>query len=200
MKKENLPYILVILGAVIIIIALALIGLKQNGSDENGEETPEEEINYSSHESYDKKFMMSAPDSWKEVTDKKSLNENANIELNDEDKSAYVVVVITDKKNTTDDFEDYKKRVFQQKEQYYKTKVTSYEKTQIAGHDAEYAKIYYTDPNQINIYIRAYAVETDNYFGQIVIWTLASNEKEVQEEFDKIAGSFREVAIKEDNE
>ena len=115
MKKENLPYILVILGAVIIIIALALIGLKQNGSDENGEETPEEVINYSSHESYDKKFMMSAPDSWKEVTDKKSLNENANIELNDEDKSAYVVVVITDKKNTTDDFEDYKNVFFNRK-------------------------------------------------------------------------------------
>ena len=182
----------------LIISGSVVLGFKL---DSEKKETPKEteKIEDVEHLSYDEKFIIVAPSTWKEVTDKNSLNEKAIIELNDEEKCAYVVVVMNSKDNLDDDFSSYKERVFKQKEQYYNTEIKSHEKVVVDGHDAEYGEIYYTDKNQINTYIRAYAIETDNYFGQIVIWTLAANEDLVQKDFDNIISSFKEIGVGEDN-
>lgn len=41
--------------------------------------------------------------------------------------------------------------------------------------------------------MRIYVVETENYYGQILIWTKYSSKDDVKDEFDKIVSSFKEV-------
>ena len=41
--------------------------------------------------------------------------------------------------------------------------------------------------------MRIYAVETNNYYSQILIWTTYSQKDDVQKEFDNIISSFKEV-------
>ena len=41
--------------------------------------------------------------------------------------------------------------------------------------------------------MRIYAIETDNYYSQILMWTTYSQKEDVQKEFDKIISSFKET-------
>ena len=203
MKKEKvIKSVLLSISAVLGFAILIVITINSNTRQvvKSKEKATNNETNdnyYLVHESYDKKFNISAPASYKEIEDKLSLNKKAIIELNDENKSSYVLVIVTPKENSNSKFSEYKKDVFKQREEFYDTKITRYKKTTIDEHEAEYAEIYYTSPSSINLYIRSYALETDNYFGQMVLWTLASNEKTLQKEFDKIASSFIELDKKD---
>ncbi len=203
MKKEKvIKYVLLSISAVLVLAILIVITINSNKRQvveekEKTNNTTNTNNNYIVHNSYDKKFNISAPASYKEIEDKLSLNKKAIIELNDENKSSYVLVIVTPKENSDLDFNEYKKDVFKQREEFYDTKITRYNKTTIDEHEAEYAEIYYTSPSSINLYIRSYAFETDNYLGQMVLWTLASNEKSIQNEFDKIASSFIELDKKD---
>lgn len=192
--KRILIGISIILIIVIIIICLGGDRFRLKSQSEIDKAKEEENLNkITEHTSYDGNFSISTSGHWVEV-EKNSLNAKAIIELNNEEEYAYVVVVMTNKKDFDGDFAKYKERVFKQKEQYYGTKIFSYSKTEIDGYNAEYGEVYYTDVvNSTKSYIRAYAVETENYFGQIVIWTFASNEEKVQDEFDSIVSSFKEI-------
>ena len=202
MKKEKvIKYILLGISAILVIAIIVAMIINSNNRQvkENEEDTAKTETtnNYLVHKSYDGKFNISAPATYKEIDDKLSLNKKAIIELNDEDQSSYVLVIVTPKENSDSGFNEYKKDVFKQRELFFDTEISRYESTTIDNHEAEYAEIYYTNPSNINLYIRSYALETDNYFGQIVLWTLAANEKNIQEEFNKIASSFIELDKKD---
>lgn len=203
MKKEKvIKYVLLGISAILvvsIIIAMVVNSNNRQVAKEEEETTNNKNTtnNYIVHKSYDEKFNISAPTTYKEIDDKQDLNKKAIIELNDEDKSSYVLVIVTPKENYNSGFSEYKKDVFKQREDFFDTKITRYNKVTIDEHEAEYGEIYYTNPSNINLYIRSYALETDNYFGQMVLWTLAANEKSVQNEFDKIASSFIELDKKD---
>ena len=201
MKKEKvIKYVLLGISAVLVLAILVVIAINSNTRRiVKKEEAPNTTTNnnYLVHNSYDKKFNISAPATYKEIDSKHELNKKAIIELNNEDESAYVLVIVTAKEDSDLNFNEYKKEVFKQREEFFDTKISRYKKVTIDGHEAEYAEIYYTNPSSINLYVRSYAIETDNYFGQMVLWTLASNEKSIQDEFDKIASSFIELNKKD---
>ena len=186
MKKEKvIKYVLLGISAVLVLAILVVIAINSNNRRiVKKEEAPNTTTNnnYLVHNSYEE------------------LDEIVNklmIELNNEDESAYVLVIVTAKEDSDLNFNEYKKEVFKQREEFFDTKISRYKKVTIDGHEAEYAEIYYTNPSSINLYVRSYAIETDNYFGQMVLWTLASNEKSIQDEFDKIASSFIELNKKD---
>ena len=196
MDKNKLKVILMWL-CVVLFIALSIFILTkvtENAKKDNEEENIEEvEEKYRNHISYDNKFSIDAPVQYKEISEKHSLNAKGVIELNNEEKAAYVLVVPTSKVNLKKNFKTFRNESFKQKETFYKTKITNYEKLTIDDHDAEYGEIYYTSETGVNTYIRAYVVETDNYFVQMVLWTVADNESLVQDDFDLIASTFREL-------
>lgn len=148
---------------------------------------------YQKHKSYDEIFTIETPNTWQKVETKYSLNKNAILELYNEKKTSYLVVVVNKKADLTDNFTTYKAKIFKQKESHYKTKISSYHDAIIDSRPAQYGVIYYTNQDNINTYIRSYAFETNNYFGQIVIWTLASNEETISKEFDNITTSLKEI-------
>ena len=195
MKNENISKLKGILMSVCLLLVVALIiylfVIEKNNKLDTGNKE-DKEIKYEKHTSYDGLFSIEAPETWKEVEIKKSLNEKAVLELENEDENAYLVVVVNNKKDLNETFAQFKTNVFKQKEAVYKKKISKYVDVVIDGKPAQYGVVYYTKDN-VNTYIRAYAFETENYYGQIVIWTLASNEDKVQDEFDEIVSSFKEI-------
>lgn len=192
-NKIKKVLIIICLLLIVVLLLFLLVVNKNNRDNKSNLEETENIANYDEYTSYDGLFSISAPSAWKPVSDKKLLNENAIIELQNEKMNAFLVVVVNNKIDLKEDFNTYKTKVFTQKEAYYKTKISAYKEVIIDNHQAQYGVIHYTNPNNINTYIRSYAFETDNYYGQIVIWTLASNEEEVQTEFDNITLSFKEI-------
>jgi hypothetical protein len=195
MKNENISKLKALLMGVCLLLVVALIIFlfvveRNNKPTTNNNE--DKNVKYEKHTSYDGLFSIEAPNTWKEVETKNSLNENAILELEKEDDNAYLVVVINNKKDLNETFAQFKTNVFKQKESVYKKNISKYVDVVIAERPAQYGVIYYTKDN-VNTYIRAYAFETENYYGQIVIWTLASNEEKVQDEFDKIVSSIKEI-------
>lgn len=195
MKNENISKLKALLMGVCLLLVVALIIFlfvveRNNKPTMNNNE--DKNVKYEKHTSYDGLFSIEAPNTWKEVETKNSLNENAILELEKEDENAYLVVVINNKKDLNETFAQFKTNVFKQKESVYKKNISKYVDVVIAERPAQYGVIYYTKDN-VNTYIRAYAFETENYYGQIVIWTLASNEEKVQDEFDKIVSSIKEI-------
>ena len=148
---------------------------------------------YKTHTSYDGIFQVKVPKTWIEVEEKYTLNKNAVLELHDVQKNAYLVAVITNKLDVTDSFEQFKKDVFTQKEAHYELKIEQYNDVVIDGYDSQYIEFYNTNADNINTYIRAYAIETKNYYVQIMLWTLKSNEINIEEQFNNIIDSFKEI-------
>lgn len=202
-KINKIRKVLIVLCIFLIIILLGYILIinftrkdESNPQKESNESSSKSE-KYEEHISYDNMFMIKTPKVWQKVENKNSLNEKAIIELYNEEKNAYLVVVVNAKKDLNENFASYKKDVFGQKETYYKTKITKYHDVVIDNYNAQYGEIYYTNSDNINTYIRAYAFETENYYGQLILWTLASNEEIVQEEFNKISESLVEKKVDE---
>lgn len=198
MKNKNVDVIKLrtILVAICVFLMFGLTAyvlITNNMKKPDEKEIVENIKKYEKHKSYDEVFQIETPSTWKEVETKYSLNKNAVLELYNENKTSYLVVVVNKKIDLTDNFTTYKAKVFKQKETYYKTKISSYHDTIIDARPSQYGVIYYTNSDNINTYIRAYAFETNNYFGQIVIWTLASNEETISKEFDNITSTLKEI-------
>lgn len=200
MKNKNVDVIKLrtILVAICVFLMLGLTAyvlITNNMKEPTEEEIVDNVKEYKKHKSYDGIFQIETPNTWAEVETKYSLNKNAVLELYNEKKTSYLVVVVNKKIDLTDNFTTYKAKVFKQKESHYKTKISSYHDTIINERPAQYGVIYYTNGDNINTYIRAYAFETTNYYGQIVIWTLASNEDTISKEFDNITSTLKEIEI-----
>lgn len=195
MKNENISKLKALLMGICLLLVVALIVFlfvieRNNNPKTNNKD--DKDVKYEKYTSYDGLFSIEVPNTWKEVETKNSLNEKAVLELEKEDDNAYLVVVVNNKKDLNETFAQFKTNVFKQKEAVYKKTISKYVDVVIDERTAQYGVIYYTKDN-VNTYIRAYAFETENYYGQLVIWTLASNEEKVQDEFDKIVSSFKEI-------
>ena len=195
MKNENISKLKAFLMGICLLLVVALIVFlfvieRNNNPKTNNKD--DKDVKYEKYTSYDGLFSIEVPNTWKEVETKNSLNEKAVLELEKEEDNAYLVVVVNNKKDLNETFAQFKTNVFKQKEAVYKKTISKYVDVVIDERTAQYGVIYYTKDN-VNTYIRAYAFETENYYGQLVIWTLASNEEKVQDEFDKIVSSFKEI-------
>lgn len=185
----------------IVICIFLLIGLfafiitRNDSKQLTDEEIVKDIKSYKTYTSYDGNFSIKTPSTWNEVKDKYTLNENAVLELHNEQKNAYLVSVIINKVDVTDDFEQFKKDVFTQKEVHYGIKIEKYNDIVVNGYNSQYVEFYNTNTDKINTYIRSYAIETKNYYVQIMLWTLKSNEENIKQEFDNIIDNFKEIEL-----
>lgn len=186
---------LIILCIILLICLFAFIIIRNSNKTLSDEDIVEDIASYKTHTSYDGIFSIKTPFTWSEVKEKYSLNENAVLELYNEQKNAYLVSVIINKDDVTDTFEQFQKDVFTQKETHYGIKIDKYNDVVINGYDSKYIEFYNTNEDKINTYIRSYAIETENYYVQIVMWTLKSNEEKVTKEFDNIISNFKEIKL-----
>ncbi|MBR4262478.1 MAG: hypothetical protein IKQ35_03860 [Bacilli bacterium] len=189
MKKINIILLIVILALVVGLILL----LKNSKIEEKPTKTKKEEINYIDYTSYDKNFSIRTSKDWKLVDNRKLLNKDANLELYNEKLNAYFLLVVNNKIDYKKNFNNYKAEVFKQKIEQYNIKIKEFKKVNVNNYNWEYIEFNYTNENAINTYIRSYAIETKNYYGQILVWTIASNQNEATNEFDNIISKFKEI-------
>lgn len=142
--------------------------------------------------SYDNKFQITVPSSWDTPTSKGNLNQAANIEIQNSEKQKYMIAITEAKADLAMDFEKYQETIFSQNEENYNTKFEEIKDININGKNCKYVE-FKTTQETTNIYMRIYAIETDNYYSQILMWTTYSQKEDVQKEFDKIISSFKEV-------
>lgn len=142
--------------------------------------------------SYDEKFEVTAPDDWTNTLERGELNEAADLEIYNKTDHKYFVALMESKEDITWNFEEYKKFVIEQNEKVYDTTFEEINETTINGKKANYIEFKTTEGNT-NIYMRIYLIETDNYYGQLFIWTVYSKRNDLNQEFNKIVESFKEI-------
>ncbi len=141
-------------------------------------------------DSYNGKFQITANSNWK-ATSQGELNENADIEIADDDNQKYLISIMESKEDLDWDYKQYSNYILKQNAEIYETTIEEVKTTKINDYDIDYVELK-SSPNGVNIYMRIYVIETKNYYGQILIWTKYSQRNDVKEEFDKIVSSFIE--------
>lgn len=142
--------------------------------------------------SYDNKFQVTVPGAWTTAKNKGDLNSAASIEVQDSEKQKYMIAITEAKADLAMDFEKYQETIFSQNAKNYDTEFKDIKDININGKACKYVE-FKTTQETANIYMRIYAVETNNYYSQILIWTTYSQKDDVQKEFDNIISSFKEV-------
>lgn len=142
--------------------------------------------------SYDNKFQVTVPGTWTTAKNKGDLNSAASIEVQDSEKQKYMIAITEAKADLAMDFQKYQETIFSQNAKNYDTEFKDIKDININGKACKYVE-FKTTQETANIYMRIYAVETNNYYSQILIWTTYSQKDNVQKEFDNIISSFKEV-------
>lgn len=142
--------------------------------------------------SYDNKFQVTVPGTWTTAKNKGDLNSAASIEVQDSEKQKYMIAITEAKADLAMDFQKYQETIFSQNAKNYDTEFKDIKDININGKACKYVE-FKTTQETANIYMRIYAIETNNYYSQILIWTIYSQKDDVQKEFDNIISSFKEV-------
>lgn len=128
--------------------------------------------------SYDETFEMYLTKGW-EKTSKGKLNEEADIEIKNDSKDMYLIAIIDDIDGTNLTFQDYVDVVVYSMETGYKVKIPEVK----SDGNYKYFDFEYTEGKE-KVYMCIYVINTDNYVGQIAIWSSAENRDEVQKEIE----------------
>lgn len=142
--------------------------------------------------SYDDKFQITVPSNWKTVDKQGDLNDSANFEISNQRRQKYLIAITEAKEDLDMDFESYQDTIFSQNAENYSVDLNDRKDIKINGYPAKYVE-FKTKYETSNIYMRIYAIESDNYYNQILIWTTYSQKDSVEQEFDEIINSFKEI-------
>lgn len=142
--------------------------------------------------SYDTNFEITANSNWIDVSDKGELNENANIELYDEKNQKYLIAITESKKDIPWKYDEYRNYILDREAAIYNFDVSNTKNLKLGDYDINYIS-FVTDIDSKSFYMSIYVIETKNYYGQIIVWTKSSMKDKVDDEFNEIVKSFREI-------
>jgi len=128
--------------------------------------------------SYDETFEMIIPKGW-EKTSKGKLNDDADIEIKNDSKGIYLIAVMDDIDDTSLTFQDYVDVIVYSIETGYKVNIPEVK----SKNNYRYFSFEYKEGKE-NYYMCVYVVKTENYVGQIAIWSNSKNRDYVIESID----------------
>lgn len=144
------------------------------------------------YNSYNDIFSVEAVNGWQQV-EQGTLNSSADIELADLKNDKYFVALMENKADFEWSYEEYINNTIASNASTYN--LTDYEKKdiKIGNYDCKYIEFKSTNNDtEVNTYIQIYYVETENYYGQLLTWTLNSKKDEYKDEFIQLVESFKE--------
>lgn len=136
-------------------------------------------------------FQVEIPDGW-EIAEPGELNEEADLEVMNEDESMYFIAIMEDKRDLDVDLESYRDLIVQMNEESYEASFNESVATKVGEYDAYLNEFEITEDN-LKYHIWLFSFETDHYFGQLFTWTLVSQSEENEAEILDIVNSFEEV-------
>ena len=141
--------------------------------------------------SYDELFTIEAEKKW-QLAEKGKLNNNANLELIDENNNKYFLVLAS----TKDDFNSYDNyfdTMKQNIEKEYKIKIEEENEIKVGDHDCKYVEFKSTTTDSaVNFYMQVYMIETENYYARLFAWTTYSQRDKYKDEFKEMILTFKE--------
>lgn len=151
--------------------------------------------------SSDSLFQISVPKEWYQ-TEEGALNSDANLEaacitkVDDEvTNEEYFIAIMEATTNLTkfdiNDFDTYRDSVLANDKGVFGD-LSAYTKTTVNNKDAYYVETEYTKNDQA-IHMWIYVVQTDHYYGQVLMWTYADQKEAVSAELTSILNSLKEV-------
>lgn len=136
-------------------------------------------------------FQAEVPFGW-EAEKKGELNAKAQLEISNTTDDSYFMALMEKKSDFNMDLDGFSKLVIDSNAKAYKVATTpKLVKTTVGQYNA-YSAEFTTTYNSINIHMWIYAIETDNYYGQLFVWTKDSSVTDMQDELTKIVNSFKE--------
>lgn len=136
-------------------------------------------------------FQAEVPTGW-EVAKKGELNKNAQLELSNTRDDSYFMALMEKKSDFNMDLEAYSKLVIDANAKAYNVPTSPERVKTTVGQYNSYLAQFTTSYNSVNFHMWIYAIETDNYYGQLFVWTKDSSSTDMQDELTKIVNSFKE--------
>jgi len=138
-------------------------------------------------------FNLTLPTEWVMATGE--INDEANIELMNENDDAYMMAFLEDKSEFEEEtFEDYVDIVTYIIAQAYTEKI--YDAKPVAINIDNHDGLFYDFTFEIegeNVYMQTYLVETNNHYGILYFWSNEKNKDQHSKVFNDIALSLQEI-------
>jgi len=148
------------------------------------------EVKRLTYTSYDNNFIVEVNKGWTSV-EKGTLNDAADLELIDSENDKYFLVLMESKEDFTWTYEEYRDHMFDANAEIYQTTVENIQDIKVGEYNCNFIE-FDSNLEGIKFYMQIYIVETDNYYGQILTWTLNSKKDEYRNEFLELVKSFKE--------
>ena len=145
------------------------------------------------YNSYDSNFTITATSGWS-IPTQGTLNDEADLELVDNNNNKYFVALMEAKEDFDWSYEEYATNMLESNAESYGITIDEIQTITIDEHECQYIEFKTTTDNtSLNFYTQVYIVETDNYYGQLMTWTIYSQSDEYRDEFIEMVKTFKEV-------
>ena len=150
------------------------------------------EVKKQTYTSYNDKFTVDVNNDWSSV-EKGTLNESADIELADLNDEKYFLALMEEKEDFNWTYEEYRDHMFEVDAKIYGATVNDIQDIKIGEYNCNFIEFNPNlDNSALQFYMQIYIIETDNYYGQLLTWTLNSKKDEYRDEFFEIVKTFKE--------
>lgn len=143
--------------------------------------------------SYNDKFTVMVNSGWQEA-ERGTLNTSADIELADFKNEKFFVALMENKEDFNWTYDEYVNNTIEANSSVYPG-INDAEKNdiKIGEYNCKYVELKVTtESSGINTYMQIYYVETENYYGQLLAWTLYSQKDEYRDEFIELVKTFKQ--------
>ena len=154
-----------------------------NGTSINSDKT--------TYNSYNNIFSVEVGKEWQQV-EKGTLNSSADIELADLKNDKYFVALMENKADFEWTYDEYMDNTIKSNASTYDLEDYEEKDIKIGEYDCKYIEFKSTSETDVNTFIQIYYVETENYYGQLLTWTLNSKKDEYKDEFISLVQTFEE--------
>ncbi len=166
-----------------LILCTVLVLTGCNSTSNNSDKT--------TYNSYNNIFSVEVGKGWQQV-EKGTLNSSADIELADLKNDKYFVALMENKADFEWTYEEYMDNTIKSNASTYDLEDYEEKDIKIGEYDCKYIEFKSTSETDVNTFIQIYYVETENYYGQLLTWTLNSKKDEYKDEFISLVQTFGE--------
>ena len=136
-------------------------------------------------------FQVEVPTGW-EAAKKGELNAKAQLEVSNTRDDSYFMALMEKKSDFKMDLEGYSKLAIDANAKAYGVPTSPERVKTPVGQYNGYLAQFTTTYNSVKFHMWIYAIETDDYYGQLFVWTKDSSSTDMQDELTKIVNTFKE--------
>jgi len=182
----------------VVLVMLSVFGGCSSKSSDNGEASPanatNKKIKVVTVKSENGLFSVTFPDAnWGKNSGEETMNEESDLEACNERKNSYCMALMENKSDFSCTYDEYADVIIENLETGYGVDIGDAKVVDLGNGKMWKSSTFEASVDSINIYMKAYIVETENYYGQLLIWSAKSGQEYIDDISDDIAKTFTEA-------